>query len=126
LKIILPQTAGDDKAGAERSHIEMGRVLMLPYDEARHAVADPKYDVHEAVVVNFDKARLRRALRLLPPLEWHVIKHRYGFGGLELTVRELAKEMGLPTTSVWRIEQRALDRLRAHFGVGETQVSEAA
>jgi RNA polymerase sigma factor (sigma-70 family) len=104
----------------------MGRVVTLPYDETRHAIADQNCDVHEALVVNFDKARLRRALRLLPPVEWHVIKRRYGFGGLELTLRDLAKEMGLPTTTVWRIEQRALDRLRTHFGVGETQHSEAA
>lgn len=104
----------------------MGRVLKLPYDETRHAIADPNCDVHEAAVVNFDKLRLRRALRLLPPDEWHVIKYRYGFGGLELTVRELAKEMGLPTTSVWRLEQRALTRLRAHFGVDEAEISEAA
>jgi RNA polymerase sigma factor (sigma-70 family) len=105
-----------------KEHIEMGTVVKLPYDEARHAVIDPSGDIHDAVIINFDKARLRRALRVLSAAEWQVIKRRYGFGGLELTVREVAKEMGVSSTTVWRLEQRALERLREHFGVSDDRL----
>lgn len=59
---------------------------------------------------------LRHLIDRLPETERQVIRFRYGFEDEEpLSQRETAKRLGLPRTTVLRIEERALRMLRASF-----------
>ena len=52
----------------------------------------------------------------LTPLEYDVIKYRYGlFGEKELTQRTIAKRLGLSRSYVSRIEKNAILKLRSRF-----------
>lgn len=96
----------------------MGKVITLPFDETKHTVVDPDSDVHQGAVISIEVARLRRALKRLPRLERRVLEHRYGLGGTqELSTRQIARELGIPRSTVWDTEQRALELLRQDFGI---------
>lgn len=96
----------------------MGKVITLPFDETKHTLIDPDSDVHRGAVINIEVARLRRALNRLPRLERRVLEHRYGLSGTEeLSTREIARQLGIPRSTVWDTEQRALELLRQDFGI---------
>lgn len=96
----------------------MGRVISVAFDEAKHTPVDTGTDVQQGAVISIEVARLRRALRRLPMLERRVLEHRYGLGGTpELSTRQVAARLGIPRSTVWDTEQRALDMLRRDFGV---------
>lgn len=54
--------------------------------------------------------------KILTPLEYDVIKYRYGlFGEQELTQRAIAKRLGISRSYVSRIEKNAVLKLRSSF-----------
>jgi RNA polymerase primary sigma factor len=66
----------------------------------------------EEVAVELEEASIRRALERLDPNAKKVIELRFGIGGREpLTLREVAKIMGLSAEGVRKLERRALRRL---------------
>ena len=46
---------------------------------------------------------------------WQVVVLRHGFEGEPMSFEAVGEEMGMSASSVRRIEQRALDRLRRHL-----------
>jgi RNA polymerase sigma factor (sigma-70 family) len=98
-------------SGAPITQMTLGHLLeKLP---------DLDADVHEAVVVNLEAARVRRFVRQLPVLERKVIASRYGLVGDEMSCRQLAETLGISRSNVSAIEQRALDRLRGMYDIPE-------
>ena len=96
----------------------MGKVITVAFDESKHSVIDPNSDVHQGAVISIERARLRRALRQLPKLERRILQHRYGLDGVpELSTRQIAQQLGIPRSTVWDTEQRALELLRQDFGL---------
>jgi RNA polymerase primary sigma factor len=66
----------------------------------------------EEVAVELEEKSIRRALERLDPNAKKVIELRFGIGGREpLTLREVAKIMGLSAEGVRKLERRALRRL---------------
>jgi RNA polymerase primary sigma factor len=66
----------------------------------------------EEVAVELEEASIRRALERLDENARRVIEMRFGLGGQEpLTLREVAKRMGLSPEGVRKLERRALRRL---------------
>lgn len=45
-----------------------------------------------------------------------IIKSRYGFGGPELTLQELAAKLGVSSETVRNLQRSALEKLRRHLG----------
>jgi len=78
-------------------------------------IPDPEADVHEAAMINLEAARLHRELSRLPEPDRHVIEWRYGLGCKPLSLRQVAKRLGIALGSAWNIEQRALDQLRSSY-----------
>lgn len=74
-------------------------------------------DVHEAVVVRIEVARMRRALLELPPFEAWLLTRRFGIAPHHepMTLRDLAEHLNTTHTTVRRMEQRAIERLRAIY-----------
>ncbi len=100
----------------------MDAFVQVPYElsyERLGDVADPRGDVHEAAVSSIEAARVRRLVGGLPQLERHVICWRYGLGGESLSVRQVAARLGVSLGGAWKIEQRALEQLRGHYGLAE-------
>jgi RNA polymerase primary sigma factor len=66
----------------------------------------------EEVAVELEEESIRRALERLDDNARRVIEMRFGLGGQEpLTLREVAKRMGLSPEGVRKLERRALRRL---------------
>ncbi|GAC1524174.1 MAG: RNA polymerase sigma factor RpoD [Thermoleophilaceae bacterium] len=66
----------------------------------------------EEVAVELEERSIRRALERLDENARRVIELRFGIGGAEpLTLREVAKQMGLSAEGVRKLERRALRRL---------------
>lgn len=87
--------------------------------ELLEQLPDPEGDVHDAVVVNIERARVRRFVRSLPAHELKVIALRYGLIGEPLSCRQVAARLGISHSSVSSIEHRALERLRGMYGLPE-------
>lgn len=103
------------------------RVQRVPYRENQHAVIDHSANVEEAAEAHLEVDRLRQALRRLPQRERQVVCWRHGIGGSrELSVRQIAKRLDVPRSTVWDIEQRALNLLRADYGLTEAATLEVA
>jgi DNA-directed RNA polymerase sigma subunit (sigma70/sigma32) len=78
---------------------------------------DPDVDVEDDALMRVEAARLWRLVAGLPMAQRRVIVSRYGLGCAPETVSEIAARVGLPRTRVWRMEQEALEDLRAAYGV---------
>ncbi len=78
-------------------------------------------DFAEELDLRMDRERLRRALvDALGERERRVIRMRYGLDGERaLTQKEVAARLGISRSYVSRIEQAALDKLRAAFGTAK-------
>lgn len=78
-------------------------------------------DFAEELDLRMDRERLRRALvDALGDRERRVIRMRYGLDGERaLTQKEVAARLGISRSYVSRIEQAALDKLRAAFGTAK-------
>jgi RNA polymerase sigma factor (sigma-70 family) len=103
------------------------RHVLMQVPAGRHytEVADPDADVYEAAVVNIEAARVRRLVRELPDIERRIVMWRYGIGADVLTVREIARRLGIGKSTVSDIEARALARLRGRLDDG-TELAKAA
>jgi len=74
---------------------------------------DPDVDVEEEVVLAVTAAGVRQLVRALPQREREVIVWRFGLLGPPQTFDEVGATLGLTRAAVWRVERRALKRLRA-------------
>jgi DNA-directed RNA polymerase specialized sigma24 family protein len=94
----------------------MGEVVYLDNEQWQN-VPDPRVDVEGAVIVSLAEQRLRREIRQLPVLERKVVCWRNGLLGEKLGVREVADRLGIPRSTAYDIERRAMARLRVAYGV---------
>lgn len=79
-------------------------------------------DVPATAVVHIEVARLRRHLRELPARQRLVLCLRYGIDCVPQPKTSVAQLLGVSTKTVYRLEQQALNALRAH----EPSLAEAA
>lgn len=102
-EVSLYEPIGTDKEGNE--------IHLLDIVEGNEA------DITETCVQKENVRRLYRLLgEVLTPLEYDVIKYRYGlFGEKELTQRVIAKRLGISRSYVSRIEKNAVLKLRDQF-----------
>jgi RNA polymerase sigma factor (sigma-70 family) len=99
-----PARALEEPVDGEDGHIgTFGDLLADPLAE----------DAYERALDETQIERLRGLLSGLSDRERAVLGGRYGIGGPERTLREIAAELGLSAERVRQIEQRALGKLRA-------------
>ncbi|WP_442953068.1 sigma-70 family RNA polymerase sigma factor [Paenibacillus sp. Soil750] len=74
-------------------------------------------DVVDAVQLKIEKAKIYKNLEILDDREKEVVVGRFDLelGGEERTLREIAKELGISRSYVFRIEKRALMKLYQEF-----------
>lgn len=94
----------------------VAKVVFLN-DEQWQAVADPRVEIEESVIRSLADARLRREIRRLPIIERRVVCWRHGLLGERLGIREVAQRLGVPRSTAYDIERRAMDRLRSAYGL---------
>ena len=102
-EISLYEPIGTDKEGNE--------IHLLDIVEGK------EQDITDQCIQKERILKLHVFLReVLSPLEYEVIKYRYGlFGEKELTQRVLGKRLGISRSYVSRIEKNALKKLRTLF-----------
>ena len=102
-EVSLYEPIGTDKEGNE--------IHLLDIVEAN------EQDITDQCIHKERILQLYGCLReVLSPLEYEVIKYRYGlFGEKELTQRALGKRLGISRSYVSRIEKNALKKLRECF-----------
>lgn len=102
-EVSLYEPIGTDKEGNE--------IHLLDIVEGKET------DITAACIHKEDVSRLYQLLEeILTPLEYDVIKYRYGlFGEKELTQRMIAKRLGISRSYVSRIEKNAVLKLRSGF-----------
>ena len=102
-EVSLYEPIGTDKEGNE--------IHLLDIVEAN------EQDITDQCIHKERILQLYGCLReVLSPLEYEVIKYRYGlFGEKELTQRALGKRLGISRSYVSRIEKNALRKLRTLF-----------
>ena len=102
-EVSLYEPIGTDKEGNE--------IHLLDIVEGKET------DITAACIHKENVTRLYHLLEeLLTPLEYDVIKYRYGlFGEKELTQRTIAKRLGISRSYVSRIEKNAILKLRSRF-----------
>ena len=103
-EVSLYEPIGTDKEGNE--------IHLLDIVEAN------EQDITDQCIHKERILQLYGCLReVLSPLEYEVIKYRYGlFGEKELTQRALGKRLGISRSYVSRIEKRALEKLEEALG----------
>ncbi|MGN1139702.1 MAG: RNA polymerase sporulation sigma factor SigK [Oliverpabstia sp.] len=102
-EVSLYEPIGTDKEGNE--------IHLLDIVEGKET------DITAACIHKENVTRLYHLLgEILTPLEYDVIKYRYGlFGEKELTQRTIAKRLGISRSYVSRIEKNAILKLRSRF-----------
>ena len=102
-EVSLYEPIGTDKEGNE--------IHLLDIVEAN------EQDITDQCIHKERILQLYGCLReVLSPLEYEVIKYRYGlFGEKELTQRALGKRLGISRSYVSRIEKSAIEKLRPYF-----------
>ena len=102
-EVSLYEPIGTDKEGNE--------IHLLDIVEAN------EQDITDQCIHKERILQLYGCLReVLSPLEYEVIKYRYGlFGEIELTQRPLGKRLGISRSYVSRIEKNAVLKLRDRF-----------
>lgn len=102
-EVSLYEPIGTDKEGNE--------IHLLDIVEGKET------DITAACIHKENVSRLYQLLEeILTPLEYDVIKYRYGlFGEKELTQRMIAKRLGISRSYVSRIEKNAVLKLRSRF-----------
>lgn len=104
----------DNDVPSHVKELAVGELIRLRMGQPLDEVPDPRPGTQEQAIINLESARLRRELRTLPALEGKVIRLRYRD---ELSVRQVARRLNVSVGTAWGIEQRALEMLRASFGV---------
>lgn len=102
-EVSLYEPIGTDKEGNE--------IHLLDIVEAK------EQDITDQCIQKERILQLHGCLReVLSPLEYEVIKYRYGlFGEKEMTQRALGKRLGISRSYVSRIEKNAVLKLRDRF-----------
>lgn len=102
-EVSLYEPIGTDKEGNE--------IHLLDIVEGK------EIDITAECIHKENVSRLYQLLEeILTPLEYDVIKYRYGlFGENELTQRMIAKRLGISRSYVSRIEKNAVLKLRSRF-----------
>jgi RNA polymerase sigma factor (sigma-70 family) len=76
-------------------------------------ISDPQANLMESVEHELMKQELRAALDRMPPRERSVLELRYGLkGGVEHTMEEIGKKLGVTRERIRQLEAQALSRLR--------------
>ena len=102
-EVSLYEPIGTDKEGNE--------IHLMDIMEGK------EMDITAACIHKESVTKLYHLLgEILTPLEYDVIKYRYGlFGEKELTQRTIAKRLGISRSYVSRIEKNAILKLRSRF-----------
>ena len=102
-EVSLYDPIGTDREGNEISLLDV--------------IESPPIDVVEDCFKHDNLSHLLKHIKnTLSPKEYHVICCRYGLGGQEpLTQREIARDLSISRSYVYRIEKNALRKLRALF-----------
>ena len=114
-----------ERSGIERKHVSRAMkptsrssVSLRPAAtrryEHRDYVADKTMPCQEDLAQkSLIRAALRRALRTLPPRERQVLILRYGLeNGMDYTLEEIGRVMGITRERVRQIEAKAIEKLR--------------
>ncbi len=100
--ISLNDTIGYDKEGNEINLIEM--------------IKDKDIDLFDKINIKNNIMLLNKYLKVLYPREKEIIIKRYGlYNTLEMTQKEIAKELKISRSYVSRIEKRALTKMLTEF-----------
>ena len=100
--ISLNDTIGYDKEGNEINLIEM--------------IKDKDIDLFDKIDIKNNIMLLNKYLKVLYPREKEIIIKRYGlYNTLEMTQKEIAKELKISRSYVSRIEKRALTKMLTEF-----------
>lgn len=83
-------------------------------DTMESFIADESADFFLSVCKQMDIELLRRAIKTLKPKELLIIQTMY-LGQKELSVREVASQLGMPFMTVQSSKKRALDKLKKFF-----------
>jgi len=82
-------------------------------DSLGDLMADPlSQEIYEQVVTNVSADAVRALLSTLTDRERQVLSWRFGVEGEELSLRQIARRLGMSAERVRQIEQRALVKLR--------------
>lgn len=96
----------------------------ISFEDSVYGDSDSTYadiiSVEDQVIENPEKTVLRNAVieeirkivESLPEKEREIIKHRYGFYGKPLSLKEIGEIMGLTKERVRQIESRAIERMK--------------
>ena len=101
---------GSEPESDERSLGPFGDLLVDPLAEGEY----------ERVLDEIEVDQLRTLLGGLSDRERMVLRSRYGLGGDEQSLRQVAATLGLSAERVRQIEQRALGKLRSTLGLTES------
>lgn len=105
-EVSLYEPIGTDKEG--------NAIHLLEIIESEDIDIVSAYDISEKI-----KWLCSRFSKVLSQREQDIIIRRYGLAdGIELTQRELAKELGISRSYVSRIEKKALEKLKEDFFKG--------
>lgn len=86
---------------------------MTPRIEAWVASRTDGLSTEEQALANIQAARVRRLVRGLPEVERRVVAWHYGIGCAPATFAQIAERLGISAPTAYRIERRAIGRLRS-------------
>lgn len=108
------------KRSGHRCEVSMEEPLNTDWDGNELLLADVLGSEEDSVSYELEReeerAAVRRAVAALEPRERELIELRYGFGGNELTQKEVADRMGISQSYISRLEKRTLAHLREEIG----------
>lgn len=94
----------DEPLGVEND----GRQLTLS-----DIIKDDNADVFQKIEDKINRERMHELLKRLNPLEYKILDMRYGLtNGVDMTQKDVAKELGISRSYVSRIETKAINRIK--------------
>ena len=102
-EISLYEPIGTDREGNE--------IQLFDIIETEETDAHKKVELSDDIQILYERVESE-----LSPRERLVLKMRYGlYNGEEYTQREIAKQLGISSSYVSRIEKSAIEKLRGYF-----------